>query len=160
MEISKSLRWMRWICDEKKMVNNLNFSNFLLKKIKKTNIFLQKSRLFWPKIEKNPKNSKNKANIDNAMNVSFSLRWIFIARIFFTAMNSLLVSRCSVGYNSWNIMLLPISYECFIVLYGGITCLNKLDKGWRVQYFFSYANFVYFFPFAMDEFNFNSSLLI
>ena len=95
MEISKSLPWIRWICDEKKMVNNLNFSNFLLKKIKKTNIFLQKSRLFWPKIEKNPKNSKNKANIDNAMNVSFSLRWIFIARIFFTAMNSLLVSRCT-----------------------------------------------------------------
>ena len=37
------------------------------------------------------KNRKNQASIDNAMNFSFSLWLIFIAKSFFTSMNSLLV---------------------------------------------------------------------
>ena len=68
----------------------------ILKKITKKGFFFLKSRFFLDqKLWKNPKNSKNQAKIDNAMNFSSSLRWIFIAKIFFTAMNSLLVSQCS-----------------------------------------------------------------
>ena len=98
-------RWKFWNhcneCDEfamkKKTLSSGQFAkNWNFKENHKKGFFLFKIKIFLDqKLWKNPKNSKNQAKIDNAMNFSSSLRWIFIAKIFFTAMNSLLVSQCS-----------------------------------------------------------------
>ena len=56
----------------------------------------------------------------NAVNFLISLRWIFTAKIFFTAMNSLLVSQCNLEWSwltffvivIWNSRSFPIT--CFV----------------------------------------------
>ena len=120
-------RWKFWNhcneCDEfamkKRLFSSGKFAkNWNFKENHKKRFFLFKIKIFLDlKLWKNPKNSKNQAKIDNAMNFSSSLRWIFIAKIFFTAMNSLLVSQCSL-HQIW------LDTECNIQkIYGVTLCL-------------------------------------
>ena len=101
-----NLRWKKSLFSSGKFAKNWNF-----KENHKKGFFLFKIKIFLDqKLWKNPKNSKNQAKIDNVMNFSSSLRWIFIAKIFFTAMNSLLVSHCRYKYN-----YVPIFYTEILI---------------------------------------------